>query len=111
MLHATIVATASRSASAIPKPSSSRLSCATPSAFETGAPAQDYIQLYEVEPGFYLTHHELFGQHPDRPNRFTQPGSPHVTPLARDRKSTRLNSSLVAISYAVFCLKKKTPQS
>src|SRR5690625_66409 len=26
---------------------------------------------------------------------------------ARDRKSTRLNSSHVAISYAVFCLKKK----
>src|SRR5690625_5506889 len=25
-----------------------------------------------------------------------------------DRKSTRLNSSHVAISYAVFCLKKKT---
>src|SRR5690625_6978979 len=25
----------------------------------------------------------------------------------RDRKSTRLNSSHVAISYAVFCLKKK----
>src|SRR5690625_6817101 len=25
---------------------------------------------------------------------------------ARDRKSTRLNSSHVAISYAVFCLKK-----
>src|SRR5207253_7360093 len=31
-----------------------------------------------------------------------------VTPRrARDRKSTRLNSSHVAISYAVFCLKKK----
>src|SRR5690625_5579343 len=30
--------------------------------------------------------------------------SPH-SPL--DRKSTRLNSSHVAISYAVFCLKKK----
>src|SRR5437870_6997805 len=28
--------------------------------------------------------------------------------LQRDRKSTRLNSSHVAISYAVFCLKKKT---
>src|SRR5690625_5955020 len=28
--------------------------------------------------------------------------------LFRDRKSTRLNSSHVAISYAVFCLKKKT---
>src|SRR5436309_6530795 len=27
---------------------------------------------------------------------------------ARDRKSTRLNSSHVKISYAVFCLKKKT---
>src|SRR5437660_3316850 len=27
--------------------------------------------------------------------------------LNRDRKSTRLNSSHVAISYAVFCLKKK----
>src|SRR5690606_41943918 len=26
------------------------------------------------------------------------------TPLARDRKSTRLNSSHVKISYAVFCL-------
>src|SRR5262245_63674805 len=29
----------------------------------------------------------------------------------RDRKSTRLNSSHLGISYAVFCLKKKTPSS
>src|SRR5215467_15784395 len=28
-------------------------------------------------------------------------------PPARDRKSTRLNSSHLVISYAVFCLKKK----
>src|SRR5256885_12614425 len=28
--------------------------------------------------------------------------------LAIDRKSTRLNSSHLVISYAVFCLKKKT---
>src|SRR5690349_23407032 len=28
-------------------------------------------------------------------------------PALRDRKSTRLNSSHVEISYAVFCLKKK----
>src|SRR5207249_12094895 len=28
-------------------------------------------------------------------------------PKSRDRKSTRLNSSHVSISYAVFCLKKK----
>src|SRR5688572_30970975 len=30
---------------------------------------------------------------------------------ATDRKSTRLNSSHSQISYAVFCLKKKTPPS
>src|SRR6266498_1505587 len=29
------------------------------------------------------------------------------SPIARDRKSTRLNSSHVRISYAVFCWKKK----
>src|SRR5207249_6277332 len=28
-----------------------------------------------------------------------------------DRKSTRLNSSHVSISYAVFCLKKKIPEN
>src|SRR5699024_11300704 len=36
--------------------------------------------------------------------------SPAVKPaqiVVRDRKSTRLNSSHVSISYAVFCLKKK----
>src|SRR5437660_12773201 len=33
--------------------------------------------------------------------------APVVRPRQRDRKSTRLNSSHVAISYAVFCLKKK----
>src|SRR5690625_7037316 len=30
---------------------------------------------------------------------------------AEDRKSTRLNSSHVAISYAVFCLNKKTSRT
>src|SRR5439155_27246856 len=33
--------------------------------------------------------------------------SPNSGEDFRDRKSTRLNSSHVAISYAVFCLKKK----
>src|SRR5690554_7678315 len=33
-------------------------------------------------------------------------GSHHVGGSASDRKSTRLNSSHVRISYAVFCLKK-----
>src|SRR6266576_5251424 len=35
----------------------------------------------------------------------SRPGVP--APADRDRKSTRLNSSHVEISYAVFCLKKK----
>src|SRR5438067_6429375 len=34
-----------------------------------------------------------------------------VKPLDGDRKSTRLNSSHVSISYAVFCLKKKKKQN
>src|SRR5256885_11174244 len=36
-------------------------------------------------------------------------GSPSQTPTTTDRKSTRLNSSHLVISYAVFCLKKKKP--
>src|SRR5699024_11311569 len=32
-----------------------------------------------------------------------------ISNVSRDRKSTRLNSSHVSISYAVFCLKKKKP--
>src|SRR5690625_275890 len=35
-------------------------------------------------------------------------GDVHRSGSEEDRKSTRLNSSHVAISYAVFCLKKKT---
>src|SRR5437899_6361288 len=30
-----------------------------------------------------------------------------IDPIGKDRKSTRLNSSHLGISYAVFCLKKK----
>src|SRR3712207_7697305 len=38
--------------------------------------------------------------------------APHPSKvLARDRKSTRLNSSHANISYAVFCLKKKKDTS
>src|SRR5438270_6444641 len=38
--------------------------------------------------------------HPENPSEKVEDG--------RDRKSTRLNSSHSQISYAVFCLKKKT---
>src|SRR5699024_12154441 len=52
--------------------------------------------------------------HRSRPaalGRAVDPGRLHPHPVQRggvDRKSTRLNSSHVSISYAVFCLKKKT---
>src|SRR5256885_7795105 len=35
----------------------------------------------------------------------------HLRISKEDRKSTRLNSSHLVISYAVFCLKKKTEQN
>src|SRR5207253_9149228 len=41
-------------------------------------------------------------------NRNYPAGAEYMAKL--DRKSTRLNSSHVAISYAVFCLKKKKKQ-
>src|SRR5699024_11532394 len=40
-------------------------------------------------------------------SRQTQVGVRHLRHRSKDRKSTRLNSSHVSISYAVFCLKKK----
>src|SRR5438874_6648764 len=42
-----------------------------------------------------------------RADRVRAPGRPSPR-SARDRKSTRLNSSHVEISYAVFCLKKNS---
>src|SRR5690625_6547233 len=39
--------------------------------------------------------------------QFSDDTDPEELVTALDRKSTRLNSSHVAISYAVFCLKKK----
>src|SRR2546426_4450581 len=51
----------------------------------------------------------IFGRHPVRPRggrrgpRQCEPRAGHAV----DRKSTRLNSSHLVISYAVFCLKKK----
>src|SRR2546426_7676079 len=50
--------------------------------------------------------------HGNRPRRLVgarRVGREHVTrERERDRKSTRLNSSHLVISYAVFCLKKTT---
>src|SRR5699024_12219051 len=43
----------------------------------------------------------------DRVHGEHEQGPDVVADLMGDRKSTRLNSSHVSISYAVFCLKKK----
>src|SRR5690606_40776192 len=47
------------------------------------------------------------GAHPQDGRAVLLSATPAGTRLCRDRKSTRLNSSHVKISYAVFCLKKK----
>src|SRR3989442_2666506 len=56
---------------------------------------------------------ECVGNNVDLLNRFCRrhvnrvARQPRVNDARTDRKSTRLNSSHVRISYAVFCLKKK----
>src|SRR5256885_3103174 len=51
------------------------------------------------------------GSWPKAPGpRWWASGSGGASAPASDRKSTRLNSSHLVISYAVFCLKKKTPR-
>src|SRR5438874_7854256 len=57
-----------------------------------------------------ILHHVKAGQHSDGQHHVhDRPGEGDNH--ERDRKSTRLNSSHVEISYAVFCLKKKTSWS
>src|SRR5437667_2731402 len=46
-------------------------------------------------------YHQLYGQ------MLLVTGAIPTDGIAPDRKSTRLNSSHITISYAVFCLKKK----
>src|SRR5256885_6101457 len=46
----------------------------------------------------------------DFPIRMIESGPAAGAMAASDRKSTRLNSSHLVISYAVFCLKKKKEQ-
>src|SRR5258705_4045982 len=55
-------------------------------------------------------HRRADPRHPQEPEcRVAHPRvrGRHLVGLRRDRKSTRLNSSHLGISYAVFCLKKK----
>src|SRR5690625_6401575 len=68
-------------------------------------PAMRCTNPHRGHPGNIAHRHQIVGRikaQIGKKSRINGIGAPH-----RDRKSTRLNSSHVAISYAVFCLKKK----
>src|SRR5215510_16098860 len=56
---------------------------------------------------YTLSLHDALPISPASTARSSYPPCRSACRCRRDRKSTRLNSSHVAISYAVFCLKKK----
>src|SRR2546430_3860205 len=63
----------------------------------------DHVSL-EVQHALDIPERHIQDKPKARGQRFEEPDVRH---RARDRKSTRLNSSHSQISYAVFCLKKK----
>src|SRR5216684_5540585 len=63
-----------------------------------------YTTLFRSSPGAFFVHTLNFSQDVFR-------RGPVQSRSCTDRKSTRLNSSHGYISYAVFCLKKKTSLS
>src|SRR5687768_18140342 len=62
----------------------------------------------QLTPDNWPLPNELQAHHPIRRHRFSWLAD--AGRAAKDRKSTRLNSSHGYISYAVFCLKKKKKQ-
>src|SRR3989442_11015627 len=72
-----------------------------------------YTTLFRSDPGGPRARRDQVRAHGLRPPLRLHRDGPRrgrlarVLELDRDRKSTRLNSSHVRISYAVFCLKKK----
>src|SRR5690625_1042164 len=60
------------------------------------------VYQYLVDSSYYFANH-----YPNDGKIYVNPIENHPDSKNLDRKSTRLNSSHVAISYAVFCLKKK----
>src|SRR5690349_24234075 len=63
-------------------------------------------ELHRVRHPVRVHHHFPAGVTRGAPDRLDE-GAPAPEEALLDRKSTRLNSSHVEISYAVFCLKKK----
>src|SRR5690242_9103172 len=64
---------------------------------------RNYTYLYEDGDGFHFMNPETYDQ-VQVPKDIVGSAAAY---LQEDRKSTRLNSSHMSISYAVFCLKKK----
>src|SRR2546426_11949764 len=77
-------------------------------AFATAAPPYPPMRAWEDEVG-RPPHQVIRSQQmaPSRPARITLASTTERSTNPLDRKSTRLNSSHLVISYAVFCLKKK----
>src|SRR5690625_5820291 len=69
---------------------------------QQGAPVDVFISANESWMDTLIHDEEI-----DKSERLDVTGNRLVMITQKDRKSTRLNSSHVAISYAVFCLKKK----
>src|SRR6266480_5384470 len=61
------------------------------------------LSLHDASSDLGQPHDERAVRNPARAKRQAR----HLRPRLQDRKSTRLNSSHMSISYAVFCLKKK----
>src|SRR5690606_40995572 len=72
---------------------------------ETNEPTE---RKYTVKAGDTLSaiSKEYYGD-PNQYNKIFEANKDILSDPDKDRKSTRLNSSHVKISYAVFCLKKK----
>src|SRR6266496_4489790 len=69
-----------------------------------------YMVVQQLATAGFITERETSrdGQRPERTvYALTDAGRHELRDWLRERKSTRLNSSHVEISYAVFCLKKK----
>src|SRR5690625_2435478 len=104
----------------LPNMESFGLGCidALPGVACTDNPAAFYSRMSEVSQGkdTMTGHWEIAGLNIEEPFKVYPDGFPEalldkireVSGRGIDRKSTRLNSSHVAISYAVFCVKKKT---
>src|SRR5690606_40654185 len=68
-----------------------------------------FVSPYNSNTTYQLNNMVSFNGHSFIAKKQTKGNPPptDVTVVTEDRKSTRLNSSHVKISYAVFCLKKK----